>query len=307
MKINLYKKISFGISLEIKLEEYKKIINQFGDFISSVYFSLPLGAAFHTRVRVIKEYEDKEARKKLFEILKLFKNNNIKLEIVINQYGLTSSQLIEAIEFINKNIDFDSICTLDEYLPILYAKYPDAYFISSFNNLKLSSKDIKNTSHRYKQIVVGNNFMRDIELLEKIKMEKFDTKLLLNNGCSFNCGSCRNGAEQCANIFEDNIKKIGVQNFYAIQSFFPSELHRLLEKIELNELKISNRPCNFEYLSNCLDSYINNNESYIDKNVNNYHLWWRLGHFGAYYGQFDFKKIKKMKERLWNNKFEDFK
>lgn len=299
MKSKLYKKFSFGISLQISLDKYKELINNYGDFINSVYFSLPLGKEFHTRIRVVEEYERKESEKKLFEILKLFKDNGIKLEIVINQYEISKSKLMEAIKYINQNVDFDSICTLDDYLSVLYDNYPDAYLISSFNNLKLSANDIKKTSHKYKQIVIGKNFMRDINLLKLINVEGFDSKLLLNNGCSFNCSSCRGGTKQCVEVFDENVKKIGVQKLYAIQSFFPSELHRLLEKIELDELKISNRPCGYEYLRNCLDSYINNNESYIEDNIKNYHLWGRLGQFTPFYKEFDFNAIKKIKEDLW--------
>lgn len=298
MHSKLYKKISFGISLQITIDEYKKIIDKYGDFVNSVYFSLPLGEAFHTRIKVVEEYEGKDAKKKLFDILELFKKNGIKLEIVINHYGITKTQLIEAINFINDNIKFDSICTLDEYLPIIYENYPDAYLVSSFNNLKLNAEDIKRTSHKYKQIVVGKNFMRDIELFKTINLEGFDSKLLLNNGCSFNCISCRGGAKQCKHIFEENVKKFGIQKLYAIQSFFPSELHRLLNKVKVDEVKISNRPCDFEYLNNCLDSYINNNEDYIKYNINNYHLWGRLGHFAPFYKDFNFNEIKKIKEKL---------
>ena len=299
MKPKLFKKFSFGLSLQISIDEYKKIINNYGDFINSVYFSLPLGKAFHTRIKVVEEYEDKKAKKKLFEILKLLKEYDIKLEVVINQYEITEIQLLKAIKYINQNIDFDSICTLDEYLPVLYKNYPNAYLISSFNNLKLSANDIKKTSDKYKQIVVGKNFMRNIDLLKLIKVEGFDSKLLLNNGCSFNCASCRGGAKQCIDVFEKNVEEIGVQKLYAMQSFFPSELHRLLNKIEVDELKISNRPCSYEYLNNCLDSYINNNESYID-NIKNYHLWGRLGQFTPFYKDFDYNTIKKIKEDLWN-------
>lgn len=299
MKSKLYNKFSFGLSLQISVDEYNEILNNYGDFINSVYFSLPLGRAFHTRIRVVEEYESREAKKKLFEILKLFKENGKKLEVVINQYGITESQLLEAIKYINQNIKFDSICTLDEYLPVLYESYPNAYLISSFNNLKLSANDIKSTSHKYKQIVVGKNFMRDIDLLKLIKEEKFDLKLLLNNGCSFNCGSCRAGTKQCADVFNKNVKDIGVQNLYAIQSFFPSELQRLINEIEVDELKISNRPCSYEYLNNCLDSYINNNENYINDNIKNYHLWGRLGQFTPFYNEFDFNTIKEIKRNLW--------
>lgn len=301
MESKLYKKFSFGLSLQITISEYKELINNYGIYINSVYFSLPLGKNFHTRRLVEKEYKEDEAEKKLLNILKLFKDNGIKLEVVLNQYGMTEGDIVRAIKYMNQNINFDSICILDEYLSIIHNSYPNTYLISSFNNLKLSKKDIKNTSHKYNQIVVGKNFMRDIELLNTIKEEKFDSKLLLNNGCSFNCNSCRAGSKQCEQIFNENKKHVEVQKLYAIQSFFPFELKKLLEKTEIDELKISNRPCTYEYLNNCLDSYINNNENYINYSKKNYYLWGRLGKFIPFYEEFDYNMIKKIKEDLWKN------
>lgn len=41
MNEKYFKKFSFGISLNIEIEEYLKILSDFLPYISSVYFSLP--------------------------------------------------------------------------------------------------------------------------------------------------------------------------------------------------------------------------------------------------------------------------
>lgn len=304
MNKKMYKKFSFGLSLNITLKEYSTIIKNYGDYIKEVYFSLPLGKEFHTRKAVVDEYDSIDATKKLYSILSLFKSNGIKLEAVINQYRIPQEKIIKAINFLKNEINVDSICSLDEYIDVIYQEFPDIYLISSFNNLKRNSNDIKGTSHKYNQIVVGKNFLRDFTLLNRIKDEGFSCKLLLNNGCSFNCGSCRSGSNACKKVFEKNVLKISPHILYAIQSFFPSELRQLIENnIQVDEFKISSRPCTYKYLDKCLDSYINNKEEYyINKSNDNYYLWGRLAHFTPYYSEFNYNEIQNIKKYLWERK-----
>lgn len=301
MENKLYKKFSFGLSLSINLYQYETILNNYQKYIKEVYFSLPLGDEFHTRKGVISEYSQKDSLEKLFSILELMKKYNINLEVVINQYNIPEEKILVAVEFVKRFMQIDSICTLDDYIDIIKEKLPDVHMVSSFNNLIVSANDVSNISKKYNEVVVGKNFLRNRKLLEKVKKNGFLTKLLLNNGCSFNCESCRNGRKNCIKIFENNLKYVDVQNLYAIQSFFPSELHKLKDVVEIDKFKISSRPCTYEYLNNCLDSYINNNERSIEKNVQNYHLWGRLAHFMPYYKEFNYKEIRKIKDQLMDN------
>lgn len=159
---------------------------------------MPLGEEIHIREAVIEEYSRKGAIEKFRNILILFKENDIKLEVVFNQYGISRQKMIDALKYI-KNIPIDLICTLDEYVNIIREYYPSIYLVSNFNNDNKICIDTKR--NMYNQIVIGRRYLRDIETIKMIKKNGLDIKLLLNNGCSFNCGTCRMGKQKCREIF----------------------------------------------------------------------------------------------------------
>ena len=140
-----------------------------------------------------------------------------------------------------------------------------------------------------------------------IKENGVDVKFLLNNGCSFNCGTCRMGNLQCKECFERNLIKFSAEELYALQSFFPFEIDILQSRLGnyecIKEFKISNRPCTYEYLNDCLNSYIygkGKEEQYIQKSKMNYRLWGRLGHFNQYLEKMNINMIKKIKKEIWD-------
>lgn len=294
-------KFSFGISLGISIDDYNKIIDKYKEYISSVYFSLPLGTEFHTRNSVVEEYSMTNAQERLFDILDLFKKNGIKLEVVINQYNIPKEKILSAIKYLKQELVVDSICTLDEYVETIRDNFPNQYLVSSFNNdSKIIKKDL------YNEIVIGRKFLRDINYMRYINNLGLDVKLLLNNGCSFNCGTCRAGGKNCEKVFKQNLSKFNIEEIYALQSFWPYELERLKHKIDfkyIKEFKISNRPCTYKYLDDCLSSYIYNDEKkeeiFLKEDINNYRLWGRLSHFNKYLDKLRIDEIKKIKDELW--------
>lgn len=295
------KKFSFGISLNIELKDYKKIIEKYSKYLSSVYFSPPFGEEFHTRNSVKKQYNQKDAKTKLLNTLKVFRDNGIKLELVINQYGINLEKLKKALDILDYFIKVDSICCLDEYVDIINEHYKGKmYLVSSFNNVVL-----RNEMCKYDMTVLAKKYMREPKMLEEIKRKNIDIKLLVNNGCAFNCKSCRAGAKECKNTFNKNIQKYTVEELYAIQSFFPWELAELFKRLDNNdivkEIKISSRPSSYEYIDNCLESYIYNlnPEKYIKMNAQNYHLWGRQANLIKYFDSFRLEEIQKIKRKLW--------
>ena len=301
---SLKNKFSFGISLDINIDDYKKIIKKYQTYIRGVYFSLPLGNEFHTRQLVVREYCKTDSEEKLLNILKLFTENNIKLEAVLNQYNIPDQKILQAVEYIKTKLEIDAICILDEYVKTIKKYFPHMYLVSSFNNYEKIKYE---GDTPYNEIVVGRKFLRDIKNIKELRKLGLDVKFLLNNGCSFNCGTCRSGQENCKKVFDLNIKKFTAEELYALQSFWPFELNKLNEKINLNdikEFKISNRPCTYEYLDKCLNSYIfcdeKKEDDFIAENINNYRLWGRLAHFNEYFSTMDIKRIKRIKNELWD-------
>ena len=301
------KKFSFGIDLDIELNDYKKIINKYSPYISSVYFSLPNGEVFHTRIKMREEYKKAGAKEKLLNILNLFRSSNIKLEAVINQYNIEKGELKKALCDLDNFVKVDSICCLDEYVDVILEHYSNnIYLISSFNNNPLHKENINKLNHKYNMIVVGKEFMREPKLLEKIKEQNFDVKLLINNGCAFNCGMCRSGRENCIKTFENNKKRFSTEELYAIQSFFPWELDKLMnilgDKNIIDEIKISSRPSTYEYINDCLESYIYNKDvtKYIEKDSYKYHLFGRQSNLIPYFKDFNYDNIEKIKKELWD-------
>ena len=300
------KKFSFGISLGIELKEYERLIEKYGKYISSVYFSLPYGNEFHTRTGVKEEYNKVDSKKRLIRILELFKKNGIKLEAVVNQYHINLEKVEEALSDLDSFITVDSVCCLDEYKEIIDKHYNnEMYTVSSFNNEPIHESIIDNIDCKYNMIVISKELMRKPNLIKKIKDKGIDVKLLVNNGCSFNCKGCRLGYRQCIAVFNSNLNYYTPEELYALQSFFPWELDFLFKCLQddnvIDEIKISSRPCTYEYLDKCLQSYIYNKktEKYIKENFKNYYLWGRQSNLTPYHAKFNNSRINEIKKKIW--------
>ena len=117
---------------------------------------------------------------------------------------------------------------------------------------------------------------------------------------------CRSGRKNCIKTFENNKKRFSTEELYAIQSFFPWELDRLMDilgdKNIIDEIKISSRPSTYEYINDCLESYIYNKDArdYIERDVYKYHLFGRQANLIPYFKEFNYDNIEKIKEELWN-------
>ena len=299
-------KFSFGLSLNIELEQYEKIIEQFKPFLNSVYFSLPFGDEFHTRMGVRREYSETNAIKKLLDILNLFKEKGIKLEAIINQYHINLDKLKKVLDKVDEIFNIDSICCLDEYFEVIDGHYNGKmYLVSSFNNGIVNMNNVENYK-KYNMIVIARQFLRDINSIMSIKDNGVDVKLLINNGCAFNCYSCRAGQRKCVEVFKKNLKEYTPEQLYAKQSFFPWELKKLFIDLKgykyIDEIKLSSRPCSYKYLKDCLESYIYNikEEKYIKETTKNYHLWGRQANLIEYFDKFDLENINKIKKNLWD-------
>lgn len=126
------------------------------------------------------------------------------------------------------------------------------------------------------------------------------TYLLLNNGCSFNCGTCNNVLSVCERSFLKNLEKHTVEYLYALQSIFPHELRDgTIDPTHICCFKISNRSSDLKFLRGVMDSYITGRvDDYVHADKNNYAFWGRAGYFWKYYSTMDLRKIRKYKEEI---------
>ncbi|MBR6949089.1 MAG: hypothetical protein IKH54_02775 [Bacilli bacterium] len=301
MNKKLLNKFSIGLSLDISIEEYKQIIYKYKDYIHSIYFSPPINSKFQSRKSIHEQFENKENVTKFYEILKLFRENNILLDCVLNRPSLSSEDIKENIKVV-KDINPDIITCLKNHIDIVKDSFSNKEIIYSFNN-NFEIGDLKNISKKFDTIVLGKYFLRSPKLIKKVYDSGFKIKLLVNNGCSYNCGGCKNGYENCIETFCKNLDYHTVNYLYALQSFYPYELDRLLDKVEvpIDTIKISNRTDGYEYLDKCLNSYINDlTEDIRFKKISDVRLYSRLSCFNKYFDELNSKEINSIKRRINN-------
>lgn len=293
----LNKKISMGLSLSMSLDEYKMLLEKYGDYLHSIYFSPPIDGKFHSRIEVAEQFKNEENIKKFYKIIELMRNNNILLDCVINRPSISDDDVLSSIDCI-KELNVDQITCLNRHIDIIDTYFPDKQKIFSYNN-DFHINDLKHITDKFSTIVVGKYLLRNPDMLKEIYDKGFNLKLLVNNGCSFNCKGCRNGSRQCKSTFLNNLENNSLNYLFALQSFYPFELYELLSSIEfpIESIKISNRTDGYTYLDRCLESYIYNvdTDNYIKDDIKNYRLWSRLATFYPYFNELDNEEIKKIK------------
>lgn len=295
----LNKKISIGLSLSMSLDEYKKILEDYKEYLHSIYFSPPLDSRYHSRSQIVEEFKDVDNIKKFYKILELMRNNNILLDCVINRPSISSDDVLSSIPTI-KELDVDQITCLNRHIDIIDEYFPDKQKIFSYNN-DFHIKDLKFITNKFSTIVVGKYLLRNPEMLKEIYDKGFNIKLLVNNGCSYNCKGCKSGNRQCQSTFLNNLENNSLNYLFALQSFYPFELHELLSNLDvpIESIKISNRTDGYIYLDKCLESYINNSDTnkYLIDDIKNYRLWSRLASFYPYFNELDNEEIIRIKTK----------
>lgn len=297
----LYKKFSIGLSLSISIDEYKELLLKYKKYIQSIYFSPPFDDKFHSRLEICNQFSDPENVKKFYKILELFRNEDIELDCVLNRHSLDNQIIMKNIDLI-KNLELDQITCLERHIELITEEFPEVEKIYSYNN-DFTMDKMKNISQNFNTIVVGKYFLRNPKLLESIYDNGFDLKLLINNGCSYNCGGCQMGARHCTNIFNHNLQKNSLEYMYALLSFYPYELYNLLNEltIPVKSLKISNRTSGYKYLDKCLHAYINYKTEELyqhNKNKEDFRLYVRQSNFNPFLKNLDDEKIISLKKEI---------
>lgn len=252
MDERLKKKFSIGLNLNENEGDIIQFLSDYQQWLNSLYFSLPLGEGFYSRNELASEYEADGAEEKLFRIIDSLKKYGIRSEVAINIYGLSTDDIDRAIMYMKcMNLYPDEIVCLDEYGKQLAEAFPESEMKYSFNNPGLPSA-------HFDTMVVGKGYIRNKSARHKIIDSGQNIVLLLNNGCSFDCRYPCGDSKFCGSILDKNLIHHDLNYMYALQSFFPSELIRLLDEDDYSSqyrFKLSNRPLGLEFSKRVLNSY----------------------------------------------------
>lgn len=291
------KKFDIGLNLDADLKDLKKFFKNYSEWINSVYFSVPLGPAYYSRIGLKYEYENNS--KKLQEVISILHENNIKTEATFNT-KLSSKEVHIGIDCLNTMEIFpEKIVCLNSSVEIIRQAYPKGYLISSFCN------GTENISSEFNAVVLGQNYLRDVKARHKYVNDGYDVILLLNNGCSFACNHKHCNGKVCKALYDDLAKKKSANEIYAIQSFFPEELEYLINKDQYADryiYKLSTRPMGLEYTKKVLEAYallIDSSNYNMDCIKENYALFGALYQLCKRIDIYNYKYIKQWKETLY--------
>ena len=308
-KEEFHKRFLVGLTMKTTPREFDKFLGKYSYYIEQIYFSIPLGEKFHSRIAVQQSFEDEQNVALFWELLEIAKKHGIKLDMVLNTLDLTERDVADAFEALrNHGITLDVITTLDQYYDFLLPHIQGEKLFCSYNNALRGIGDIEKIKHSYDSYVLGNSLMRSIKVHKYVREQLGkEVCLLINNGCSFNCTWCGHSEDGCESAFKRGIEKHTVEYLYAHQGVFPEELRNGTIRMEyINTIKISNRSSDIKYLKRCLDSYINNRLTpYLWISRHNYSLWCKLLWFAPYYRTMSFKAVMAEKQKIYKASLEE--
>lgn len=294
-------KFMIGLPLSAEVEEWKIFLSAYKSVIESVYFSVPLGRKYHSRLYIAKQFENVGMKEHFLNLIEAAMQMGLKLELVLNTESLTCQDIVSAHEFIvSNNIIVNSVSCLNCYYSYVRSVFKGQEINYSYNNFFNDISELEN--NRYNSIIIGRYSIRDTLLFKQLYDRNIKVILLLNNGCSHRCGWCHD-LSHCKMSFDATKKEETVEFLYAEQSIMPFEINEgLLDVSHVYAFKINNRNSNLQYLKSCLDSYLlNDNELHND--VTRWELWGKLGWFSSYYQRFSLEKVIDEKRKIYDGKF----
>lgn len=295
------KRFSVGIAMETTLSEFENMLKKYGKYIDNFYGSLPLGDQFHGRVHVAKQFKDTKNAQKFWKIVKLLNEYDVNFEMVFNTDNLTEEDFYLCRNELKKHeVTVNKIAILDKYYEQVHTIFQNVKLVNSVNNMPNTIEGIRNTSHLYDEIVIGRQFIRNVEAFRIVTDELgADCVLLVNNGCSHICGGCRS-FDYCKGCYEKEKKRTSAEYLYALQSILPYEIsENYFDTSAVKLFKLSTRNADTEFICKCLDSYIHDNgKEYVDRSRHHYLLWSRLMWHQDYFDYFDYERIRKIKQKI---------
>lgn len=296
------KKFSIGLAMDTTFEEFNEFLEKYSFFIDNIYVSPPLGDQFHGRQHIRDQFHVPEKIALFWKLAELIQRYQISLEVVFNTEILTIEDFQRTKDiFREKEIEINKIAVFDKYLDDVKKIFPKATIVKTVNEMPNTYMEFEALSDTYDEIVVGRHLIRDKKVLDIIGNQLHAVSvLLLNNGCSFHCGGCRNMAH-CENTYLNDQEKWSPEYLYAQQSILPFELHeRYLDLSKIGLFKLSTRNADTDFTARCMESYIKNNaEELIREKSFNYLLWARLKWHIEHFDEFDYKTIVEMKRKMY--------
>lgn len=292
------KRFSVGLSLEQGEEELLNFMQRYADVLDSIYFSVPLGRPYYSRSALSRTYDLPETERKLVLLSQKMHQLKIHREITLNTYYLDDRQIDLALDWLERTgIRPEEFVCLAPYKDRIRSRFPKAEIKYSFNNPTLD--DIEG----FDTLVVGKNYLRNREGRHAVFQSGYQIVLLLNNGCMF---SCQHRCDRilCKRQLQGLLQQRSLEELYAEQSFFPSELKRLLAEDALApqyRFKISNRPMGLAYTKQVLDWYLSLQDpsaQQFSSNPNLYGLFCTMGSMFEFRALLDNSSIQKFKQQL---------
>lgn len=171
---NSNKRFSVGLNLSDEEDTIIAFLDKYCDYLTSVYFSLPLGLPYYSRKALIQEYESSENQEKLLRVCSYMKKLGIHREAAINKSNMTCSEIEQGIKYLKTYLpDVEEIVCLQEYARTLKEAFPHAELKYSFNNMTIRF------DHTFDTYVLGKRYLRDMERRHEVLGQGFEVVLLL--------------------------------------------------------------------------------------------------------------------------------
>ena len=123
---SLSKKFSIGLNLTPDENDNRKLLEDYHQYLSSLYFSFPMGMQYYSRLGIKDEFQDEDSAQRLFNVLTYAKELGVRRELALNTYHLSDLDIDYAIEFTKKfGIIPEEIVCLKEYGEKIRKAFPN--------------------------------------------------------------------------------------------------------------------------------------------------------------------------------------
>lgn len=299
------KRFSAGLMLDADLIELDDFLFEYGKYIDNFYFSLPLGDRMHSRKKVADLFHESGMESHFWSELEIIKKHGIRLEALFNTHSTHVDDIEVGKQLLSEHgITPQKIGLVDEFYDVVRENFPNSQLVFSYNNFPENVKSYEAGGHHYDEYVIGRQFIRNREVFDWIHSKaKSKTVLLLNNGCSFICGGCREKAH-CYKSYQRATNYHSGEYLYALQSILPYELtNSPLAEYPIDICKINSRNARLGYLRDCLKSYIFGEEQkWIDMSPSSYGMWGSLTWHKRWFSSFSLENIRSIKDAIYQGK-----